>query len=326
MTMDSMTKWWNEGLLIWFQPAKWNKEIYTPLQKNREQRYAQFIEWWTKAMKTWWEEKTMPYLKPTFWNEKVYVPLEKNRLQHYRDFIDWWMKSLKSWWEEKTMPYFKDLFWDEQIYNPLKENLYKHFKLFLEWWDRSLADWWFNHTMPYFEKQLWKEQFDNIHEVAEQSFDRVRNAIQERIHDAAASVADACGEMASSLNDVLSLIGEVMTAISGFGELGGNVTFNYKNSFAEGGYPTVGSLFLAGEAGAEMVGNIGGKTGVVSNDEITGIADAVYSTGNQESALLGQLIRVTQALLEKEPVVLGDKAIAEMANNGQNQLGMSIIS
>lgn len=60
--------------------------------------------------------------------------------------------------------------------------------------------------------------------------------------------------------------------------------------YASGGYPTAGSLFVAGEAGAEMLGTVGGKTAVASNGEITGIASAIYETASQTNALLRGVI------------------------------------
>ncbi len=46
--------------------------------------------------------------------------------------------------------------------------------------------------------------------------------------------------------------------------------------YANGGFPDMGQLFVARERGAEMVGNIGGKTAVANNDQITtAIAAAV---------------------------------------------------
>ena len=42
---------------------------------------------------------------------------------------------------------------------------------------------------------------------------------------------------------------------------------------ASGGFPMQGSLFVAGESGAELVGNINGRTGVANNDQIT---EAMY--------------------------------------------------
>jgi len=61
-------------------------------------------------------------------------------------------------------------------------------------------------------------------------------------------------------------------------------------AYADGGFPDMGSMFVAGESGAEMVGSINGRTGVVSGDEISGIASAVYGTGAEEAALLRELI------------------------------------
>lgn len=47
--------------------------------------------------------------------------------------------------------------------------------------------------------------------------------------------------------------------------------------YATGGFPTVGELFVAREAGPEMVGRIGSRTAVANNDQITtAIANAVY--------------------------------------------------
>ena len=65
---------------------------------------------------------------------------------------------------------------------------------------------------------------------------------------------------------------------------------------ANGGYVPQGSLFVAGEVPgqAEMVGNINGKTGVVSGREISGIGDAVWSTGNTTANILGQILTAIQ--------------------------------
>lgn len=43
--------------------------------------------------------------------------------------------------------------------------------------------------------------------------------------------------------------------------------------YAHGGFPDMGSMFIAGEAGAELVGNINGRTGVANTDQIE---DAIY--------------------------------------------------
>lgn len=57
----------------------------------------------------------------------------------------------------------------------------------------------------------------------------------------------------------------------------GSLALGGVKAFASGGFVDEGQLFIAREAGAEMVGNIGHKTAVANNDQITdGIASAVY--------------------------------------------------
>ena len=56
--------------------------------------------------------------------------------------------------------------------------------------------------------------------------------------------------------------------------------------YAAGGFPSTGEIFIAREAGAELVGSIGGKTAVANNDQIVeavsrGVYDAVSSAMNQ---------------------------------------------
>lgn len=81
--------------------------------------------------------------------------------------------------------------------------------------------------------------------------------------------------------------------------------------YASGGFPSVGSMFVAGEAGPELVGTINGRNAVVSGGEISGISDAVYDTGEAETALLQQLLTVGRQLLAKSgQVTLAPNAAA----------------
>lgn len=61
----------------------------------------------------------------------------------------------------------------------------------------------------------------------------------------------------------------------GFGTVGGGL--GMLRGYATGGFPDEGQLFIANEAGAEMVGSIGGRTAVANNDQIVeGIRQGVY--------------------------------------------------
>lgn len=87
--------------------------------------------------------------------------------------------------------------------------------------------------------------------------------------------------------------------------------------YAKGGFPEMGSLMVAGEAGAEMVGNINGKTGVASNAEITGIRDSVESVGEEQNRLLAEQNRLLRQLLAKDTGINSDDLFATVQSKAR---------
>ena len=273
------------------------------------------------------------YIFP-FFNVDMWQPLFDNLFNivfvpMFEQFRTWFSESMTAWWEEDLLIWFDEGKWDEDIFTPLRESFQDHWDTFSSWWDTTMNEWWENQVKPWFAKELWKEQLTHILDVTKEVFDLIKEAIQIRINEAGEAVAAACETMMQAIEDVMNAIDDMMGKLGSFEGFEGKITFDFgADKFATGGFPSKGSLFWASEtgAGAEMVGTVGGKTGVVSNGEITGIADAIYSTGGTESQLLAQLIQIGQAMLNKDPIVLSDKDIARMNNSGQNKLGMSIIS
>lgn len=240
----------------------------------------------------------------------------------FETFKTWFTEAMTSWWEEGVLKWFKNDKWDEEIFTPLATNIHEHFELFSEWWDTSMNAWWEDQVIPWFREDRWAEQFEFILEAAKKVFTMIEQEIKLRMESAEEAVVSSCRTMREEIEDVISAIDELIEKAR---QVPSNVTFS-GGAFASGGYPATGSLFLANEAGPELVGTIGGKTAVASNDEITGIREAVLASGNQESELLVRLISIGQALLEKDPVIIDDRDIARMATSGQNRLGMNIIS
>ncbi len=71
--------------------------------------------------------------------------------------------------------------------------------------------------------------------------------------------------------------------------------------YAAGGFPETGEMFVAREAGAEMVGSLGGRTAVANNDQIvSGIASGVASANSEQNALLREQNALLTQLLRKE--------------------------
>jgi len=98
------------------------------------------------------------------------------------------------------------------------------------------------------------------------------------------SAVSAAQSAISSVKSALSSIGsKVSNAVSSAVDWVGD-----KLGFASGGFPEVGQLFIAREAGAEMVGSIGGRTAVANNDQIVegiyqGVLAAMQASGSGSS-------------------------------------------
>ncbi len=96
--------------------------------------------------------------------------------------------------------------------------------------------------------------------------------------------------------------------------------------YAKGGFPDMGQLFIAREAGAELVGNIGGRTAVMNNDQIVesvsaGVYQAVIAAlgGNGDEGGDTQII----INLDGEKIYENQQKVAR--NRGYN-LGMGVFS
>ena len=93
--------------------------------------------------------------------------------------------------------------------------------------------------------------------------------------------------------------------------------------YAEGGFPEIGQLFVANESGPELIGNIGSKTAVANQDQITtAIATATYNAirkalAENKSSDKPQLIQVN----------VGDKEIyrgyGQYKDEQNNMLGVN---
>ena len=97
---------------------------------------------------------------------------------------------------------------------------------------------------------------------------------------------------------------------------------------AEGGFPDQGQMFIAREAGAEMVGSIGRRTAVANNDQIVaGIASGVAEANGEQNALLREQNSLLRAILEKDSgVYLDGKNLTNSVEKYQRERGRVLIT
>ena len=95
------------------------------------------------------------------------------------------------------------------------------------------------------------------------------------------------------------------------------------NAYAEGGLPDVGELFVAREAGPELVGNIGNRAAVANNDQIVeGIKQGTYEA-------VSMAMRENKSNNQPIVVKIGEKTIysgyASYVNDQSNMYGKNYI-
>ena len=114
------------------------------------------------------------------------------------------------------------------------------------------------------------------------------------------SAADSAEASAKRIADAIYSINNLYIGMGGGLGFGINAIRPIAH-FASGGFPTAGSMFIAGEAGPEIVGTMGGRTAVANSDQIvSGVASGVAAGQAEQNALLRQQNQLLTRMLNKE--------------------------
>ena len=132
----------------------------------------------------------------------------------------------------------------------------------------NITKWYQANVAEYLTAEYWQAKWD---------------AISIDFHSFADDVASIITSFFQPLADLCAWID---SALQGFGLLNevNSPTYNvwedptmWTSNFASGGFPSEGQLFVANEAGPELVGTMGGRTAVANSDSIVeGIRQGVY--------------------------------------------------
>lgn len=96
--------------------------------------------------------------------------------------------------------------------------------------------------------------------------------------------------------------------------------------YASGGFPDTGELFLAREAGPELVGQIGKRTAVANNAQIVeGIRYGVADANAEQNALLQEQNELLRAILNKSGVYLDGKQLKKSVDKASRSSGANIL-
>lgn len=139
-------------------------------------------------------------------------------------------------------------------------------------------------------------------------WDYVANKVREKLN----AIGNAWDSFRNRINNVVNsirntvqplfnLLGAMDNARSTINLFGQKIAMPYISYHAAGGFPDKGSLFVAGEAGAEMIGNLGGRTAVANSNQIVdGIAQGLKYANADEIRLMREQNDLLRQILAKE--------------------------
>lgn len=254
------------------------------------------------------------------------------------DVSKWWndtWTSIKNWWNEKIAPFFTKKFWTDKfdaIKKGAKEKLDEAKKAITDKWD-EVKKWWNEKVAPKLTKKYWLDKFDGIRKGLKEKLDEAWKAVKDffgvdewkkKVEDAVKAIKDNF-KMPSFPKIKLSVtydknIGAVKKAICDALGLDGWPNLKW-STYAQGGFPTTGQMFIAREAGPELVGNINGRSAVVNNDQIVAaVSQGVYS------AVVSAMGVGNQNGVQEIKVYLDGKQIMATVEKHQKERGATLMT
>ncbi len=207
------------------------------------------------------------------------VKTAKTRMGEYAKYIDEETGEIKSNWKVFTEDLSKKWF---AFWNDFKPKASEKWKEFTTWFNDNIK--------PVFTKEYWKTKFDTIRSALKEKLDAAWAEVKDffsveawkkKVKDAVQAIKDNFKipsfpkirlevEYNTNVGNLKKLVYQAL-GLPGWPEL-------KWSAYAQGGFPTTGQMFIAREAGPELVGNINGRTAVANNDQIVAaVSQGVYS-------------------------------------------------
>lgn len=171
-------------------------------------------------------------------------------------------------------------------------------------WGNDLADW-----MLESQKNI-EESWESFKEVCGSIWNDIKNIITKPIKDMAKDIDEKFGGIVTSISEAWDKVKKTLSTPISLPKIKlphfsitGNLSLDPPSIpkisvdwYANGGFPEAGQLFMAREAGPELVGSIGGKTAVANNDQIVeGIA---YGVRDANEDIVNALYAVAQQIIQ----------------------------
>ena len=329
---------WNFIKGIWDKVATWfDTNVVRPIVNF----FSPIVDWIATFFRGCWIIIQAVWVVASTWfNEHVIQPIVtffSAMIEDIKLFFSNLWEAIKKVWKDvstwfntyviKPVVGFFKLLWEDVsgFFKLLWEDIKKVWKDVSSWFDKTviqpfLKGW---NTAVEAIKKVFKTLWDGIKDDVAKTMNTVIYGIESAINGIIRGINKLVGGFNKVVEWAADIIGEDWGGLTVLKEVNlGRVTF------AEGGFPNTGQMFIAREAGPEMVGSIGRRTAVVNNEQIVASVSAGVAEANSEQTLLlKEQNALLRALLEKESSVRIDgKDLTKSVEKYQRERGRVLIT
>lgn len=176
--------------------------------------------------------------------------------------------------------------------------------------------------------ESFKESISTGLSDVQKAWENAWSAIGEAVGGTVKSIIDAVTGAISWIQSLISNIDAIPKTVDIGVNMGTEIGKNAMKKvrgYASGGFIEPATYFKAGENGVpEILGTVGGKSAVAGGQEITGISNAIYSTGQTEAQLLSSAVQFLQIIANKDFSINSSdafNAIREEAHSYEKRTG-----
>lgn len=238
-------------------------------------------------------------------------------IEGFRGTFEDWTKSLDEWFDDHIAPWFTVKKWSE-LYETMKSQMKEKWDETVKQWDSDISTWWEDHVLSWFSKEKWTSGLSGVKDGFKGAFSAAFDAVKQ-----------LWNRFANWLNEKLNFDIDPIE-IGGIRVFdGAEINLGKIPTFASGGFPAAGQLFVARERGPELVGRIGSRTAVANNEQIVdavarGVYMALNGSGTDEDALYRAFRRALadesiHAVLDSERTF---KRMQKLAKEYKNRTGV----
>lgn len=264
----SLPSWWNNTISPWFSRQKWDT-LFSVMITTAATAIIDFAHTWSRRISEWWNSDVQPWFTWTRWSA-LFAVMGKTLVDEVTDTFSTWRSRISEWWSSDVQPWFKLTKWIT-LFSSIGKGIKDAVLTMIDYWDNLITDWWNNYVVIWFKASTWKQLaadavnglkqgFSNLYEIGKS----IGSDIADGINSAISKVKNSSSNKSSGNDDEEE---EIVL---------------WEKSYASGGFPSTGQVFLSRENGPELVGTIGGSSAVVNNSQIVeavsaGVASAVAS-------------------------------------------------